>query len=193
MTKEAPPSDSDLAAWAQNGDKRAFEELVHRHKGPLFRFVRRSTGNDDDAYDVVQDSFVSAWMAIGRFDPTKVFAIWLRAIAMNKCRDYGRRQSVRRRFLRLIAPRDVEIAAETETLLEREVDRREVARLAQLDRAIAELPAFYKEPLLLTSVSGLSQQEAALQLKTTAKAIEMRVRRARKKLTESLGALKREE
>ena len=56
----------------------------------------------------------------------------------------------------------------------------------QLDQAIACLPAFYKEPLLLTTVSGLSQQDAAAQLKTTTKAIEMRIRRARKKITEAL-------
>ena len=55
-----------------------------------------------------------------------------------------------------------------------------------MDRAIADLPAFYKEPLLLTVVSGVSQQEAADLLKTTPKAIEMRLRRARKKLAQAL-------
>ena len=79
MTDEAPPSDGDLAVRAQSGDKHAFEGLVQRHKGPLFRFVRRSIGNDDDAYDVVQDSFVSAWLALARFDRNKSFTSWLRA------------------------------------------------------------------------------------------------------------------
>ena len=59
-------------------------------------------------------------------------------------------------------------------------------RLEQLNEAIADLPAFYKEPLLLTMVSGLSQQAIADTLKTTPKAIEMRIRRARKKLSEKL-------
>jgi RNA polymerase sigma factor (sigma-70 family) len=190
VTDEAQLSDRDLAVGAQNGDKRAFEGLVQRHKGPLFRFVRRFIGNDDDAYDIVQDSFVSAWMALGRFERSKSFAAWLRAIALNKCRDHGRRQSVRRRFLRLIGARDTAIAVSSDPFLDQEEERRETARLAQLDRAIAELPNFYKEPLLLTTVSGLSQQEAASQLKTTTKAVEMRLRRARKMLTEVLGSPK---
>lgn len=190
MKDDAPLSDGDLAVRAQQGDKLAFESLVHRHKSSLFRFVRRSTGNDDDAYDVVQDSFVSAWLALHRFDQRKSFAVWLRAIALNKCRDHGRRKSVRQRFLRFLLPRDGEISAGDDHALEQDQERLETVRLAALDRAIADLPAFYKEPLLLTTVSGLSQQQAAEQLKTTTKAVEMRVRRAKKKLTEALGPLK---
>ena len=59
-------------------------------------------------------------------------------------------------------------------------------RLARLDKAIASLPALYKEPLLLTTVQGLSQDEAAAILKTTRKAVEMRLYRARRKLSEML-------
>ena len=185
--KEDAPFDSDLAADAREGDKLAFERLVARHKGPLFRFVRRSTGNDDDAYDIVQDSFVAAWLALPRFDTRRPFGAWLRAIALNKCRDYGRRQSVRRRFLRFLAPRGTD-SPDVDAFLEQEQNQQEAARLAALDRAIAELPAFYKEPLLLTSVGGLSQADAAMQLSTTEKAIEMRIRRAKKKLTQIMAA-----
>jgi RNA polymerase sigma-70 factor (ECF subfamily) len=59
-------------------------------------------------------------------------------------------------------------------------------QLTRLDRAIAGLPAFYKEPLLLTAVSGLSHAEAAILLKTTPKAIEMRLARARRKLSQAV-------
>jgi RNA polymerase sigma-70 factor (ECF subfamily) len=71
-------------------------------------------------------------------------------------------------------------------------DRREAERLRRLDSAIAELPSFYKEPLLLTTVGGLSQEETAKQLGTTTKAVEMRIRRAKKKLNSALADLKRE-
>lgn len=62
-----------------------------------------------------------------------------------------------------------------------------LARLARLDKAIASLPALYKEPLLLTTVEGRSQDEAAAILKTTRKAVEMRLYRARRRLAEELG------
>lgn len=65
-------------------------------------------------------------------------------------------------------------------------EQTDLERLHRLDQAIAGLPAFYKEPLLLTTVGGLSNIEAAETLKTTPKAIEMRLYRARQKLNSTL-------
>jgi RNA polymerase sigma-70 factor (ECF subfamily) len=175
-----------LALAAQAGDRAAFEVLVGRHKSPLYRFVRRYVGEADDAYDVVQDAFVSAWTALQRFDPEQSFATWLRAIALNKCRDYGRRRSVRRRVLQLFAAETIQPIRMEPLDSDRDADRLELERLARLDRAIVQLPRLYKEPLLLTTVSGLTQQQAATELRTTTKAIEMRIRRAKRRLIELL-------
>jgi RNA polymerase sigma factor (sigma-70 family) len=178
-------SDSELACRAQTGDRQAFDLLVRRHKGPLFRLIRRHIGAEEEGRDVLQETFVSAWLAIRRYDANRSFVVWLRAIALNKCRDFGRRQSVRRRFLRFFAAQDSESSTVAEATLTGDDDVVEAERLQRLDRAIAALPHFYKEPLLLTLIGGLSHREAAEQLKTTAKAIEMRIRRARKKLAEA--------
>ena len=78
------------------------------------------------------------------------------------------RQSVRR------DPVGVDLDAETE--------QAQTVQLNALDKAIVALPAFYKDPLLLSVVSGLSHQDIAEMLKTTPKAVEMRLYRARKKL-----------
>lgn len=176
--------DEDFAARASRGDRAAFDVLVRRHKHALYRFVRRYVGDADEAYDVLQDSFVSAWMGLRRYDPSRPFLPWLRVIALNKCRDFGRRQAVRRVFLHAFARE----AAEPKTVMGADGEDNEAqlqaGRLARLDRAIVELPKFYKEPLLLTSVSGLSHQQAADMLKTTPKAIEMRLYRARRKILE---------
>ena len=179
MTTEPETNDADLVRRAATGDRASFDVIVQRHKQPLFRFIRRYLGNSDDAYDLLQDTFVAAWAAIGRFDGSRPLAPWLRTIALNKCRDFSRRQSVRRMVLGLFA-------AESAPQVSSEVSDPEDRRLDALDRAIAQLPAFYKEPLLLTAISGLSQAEAASMLKTTPKAIEMRLRRARQKLAELL-------
>lgn len=189
MTGEAGIADAELVLRAQAGDRRAFESLVRRHKSWLYRLVRRCLGTDTDTYDVVQESFVSAWMALNRFDAERDFSVWLRIIALNKCRDFGRRQTVRRRVQQVLAffQEDTQISAEQFG----ECDDAE-QRLRRLDKAIAKLPAFYKEPLLLTTVAGLSQQETAKQLGTTAKAIEMRIRRAKKRLTAELSEPDRE-
>ena len=173
-------TDEVLAARAARGDRAAFEGLVRRHKSSLYRFTRRYVGDADDAYDVVQDSFVAAWQALGRFDPRRPFAIWLRAIALNKCRDLGRRARTRRLFLRAFAVAPIDRASSPP---EDPSEDREV----RLDRAIASLPVTYKEPLLLTTVGGLSHHEVGQVLGVSPKAVEMRLRRARRKLIQHLG------
>lgn len=179
-----PESDEALAVRAGRGDRAAFDEIVRRHKVALYRFIRRYIGHHDDSYDVLQETFIAAWMASGRYDGSRPFLPWLRTIGLNKCRDFARRQTVRRLLLRARA-------AEPQDTLENPLlpsdDVRETQRLNRLDAAIAELPAFYKEPLLLASVSGLSHQETAEILKTTPKAVEMRIYRAKRKLEEIMG------
>ena len=182
----APESDEALATRASSGDRAAFDALVRRHKAALYGFVRRYLGPADESYDVLQETFLSAWLALKRYDPERPFLPWLRTIALNKCRDVGRRQTVRRFFLHAFARE----TADAQTTAHLEHERDEAAeldeRLARLDRAIAALPALYKEPLLLTTVSGLSHKEAAAMLNTTPKAIEMRLARARARLATSL-------
>ncbi len=187
MTDGPDEDERQLAAAARAGGRAAFDQLVRREKRPLYRFVRRYVGNAEDAYDIVQDTFVSAWLALERYDSRQPFAFWLRAIALNKCRDHGRRQAVRRRFLTLfsLAPEALDEALLSEPEQSRVDDER---RLRRLDQAIAALPRQYKEPLLLTLVSGLTQQQAARELGISIKAVEMRMRRARERLRESLGS-----
>src|SRR5215813_2702816 len=98
--------DASLALAARQGDQPAFAALMRRHKQWLYRFVRRYVGDRDDAYDVVQESFVSAWGALSRYDPGRPFEAWLRRIALNKCRDRARRNAVRRAALRMLGLAD---------------------------------------------------------------------------------------
>ena len=154
-------------------------------RSPLYRFVRRYVGDADDAYDILQDAFVSAWLALRRFDSNLSVGAWLRAIALNKCRDHSRRRAVRRRALALFATESTSARLPgIESIAGAEPP--ESRYLRQLDEAIATLPRRYKEPLLLTLIAGLTHRQAAEQLGTTAKAVEMRVRRAKKRLSETL-------
>ena len=180
MAEDREESEADLAIKARNGDRRAFSLLIEQTKRPMYRFVRRYVGNDEDAYDIVQDAYIAAWSALARYDEGRSFLTWLRAIALNKCRDFRRRNLVRGKLNSLFS---FASPAHEEPLPSQDLGDE---RLQRLDSAIAALPAFYKEPLLLTAISGLSQKEAAEQLKTTPKAIEMRVRRARQKLHDDL-------
>lgn len=178
-------SDSDdiLAGRAKSGNRQAFEILIRRHKEPLYRLCRRYVGNADDAADVLQDAFVSAWMGLPRYDERRPFAPWLQRITLNKCRDFGRRRSVRQLFLARFEreqPKEAALVPATVTL-DPHADR-----LSRLDREVASLPPAYKEALLLTTLGGLSHMEAAEQLGLSVKAVEMRIYRAKQRLTERM-------
>ena len=186
--QESAPSDEALALRAQQGDRRAFDVLVTRHKQALYRVVRRYVGNADDAYDILQDALISAWEALNRYDAERPFLAWVRVIALNKCRDFSRRRRFRRLILDAFAAEPATMAApgppeqdDAETLA-----TERTLRLKRLEEAIAALPTLYKEPLVLTTAGRLTQEATAELLGTTTKAIEMRLRRARSKLIEAL-------
>ncbi len=88
-------TDAELAALSKEGNLEAFNRLARRWENPLFLFIRRMLGNDEDARDTCQDAFLKAYQNIGRLrDPAK-FKAWLHHIALNLCRDFGRSAKVR--------------------------------------------------------------------------------------------------
>jgi len=179
-------SDGELAERALGGDDHGFTLLMRRHKAGLFRFVRRYVGDADAAVEVVQETFVAAWRALARFDGQRPFPVWLRAIALNKCRDRGRRQLVRRLAFGDKDAESPEAQRQPDPSPDGEAVLLAQQRKAALDRAIARLPAKLKEPLLLTYFDELSQQAAADLLGVSVKTVETRVYRARQTLARLL-------
>ncbi len=176
--------DESLAMRAKAGDRRAFDALVGRHKARAYGFCRRYVGDAEDAYDLVQDAFAAAWLGLRRFDERRSFAAWLSAITLNKCRDFCRRRTVRRKVLAAFA-RDQ--AGPEPIARDPGAIGGQAARLERLDQAIAQLPSLYKDALLLTALGGLSHQAAATALGATPKAVEMRIHRAKRLLAAQLG------
>jgi RNA polymerase sigma-70 factor (ECF subfamily) len=181
VTADISPSDAVLAVAARNGDAQAFAALMCRHKSWLYRFIRNYAGDREEAHDLLQESFVSAWRALSRFDAERPFTVWLRRIALNKCRDNARRGAVRRAALTLFS-----FAVEQSVAPPGADDTRSDDDLQRLESAIANLPRALKEPMILTALEGLSHKEAAELLGITAKAVEVRVYRAKRRLSELL-------
>jgi len=86
--------DADAAAvrLARAGDSSAFRLLVERHSRPVFRLAYRVTGNQQDAEDVVQETFYRAWRQLGRFESRSSFATWLHRITVNCALDHVRQR-----------------------------------------------------------------------------------------------------
>lgn len=179
-------TDGELAALALTGRQTAYGELMRRYREPVYRLVRSHVGDTDEALDVVQESFVAAFASIGRYDRIRPFRHWINRIALNKCRDWGRRRMVRRLFSFALPLEAASEIVDTDVAGEAAID--DARTLARVNKAIAALPASLKEPLILTAVDGLSQADAAAVLGISEKAVELRIYRARKALESGLAA-----
>lgn len=180
--------DTRTEVRASRGERVAFTALMTMTKGDLYRFVRRYVGDEDEAHDVLQEAYASAWLAIGRYDPARPFDVWLRSIAVNKCRDWGRRRAVRRvvrGVMGLDTPEAASVGEDAPASDTRIDDRR---RLTAAARALADLPDTLKSPLLLATLEERSHAEVAAILGISAKAVETRIARARQRLTEALAS-----
>jgi RNA polymerase sigma-70 factor (ECF subfamily) len=177
-------SDAEVVALALAGRQDAFRELLARYREPIYRFIRASTGDAQEALDLTQDTFVAAFAALGRFDRSRPLLTWLRRIALNKCRDWGRRRRLRTmlwRTAQIDAAHDM-----ADDAIAPDVQAADRAELARVNAAIVRLPARLRETLILRTVEGLGQAETADVLGINEKAVETRLYRARSKLSELL-------
>ncbi|QUT07655.1 RNA polymerase sigma factor [Sphingobium phenoxybenzoativorans] len=178
-------SDAELAVLALGGRQDAYRELLARHRESVFRLVRATTGDPHEALDITQDTFIAAFAALGRYDRERPFAVWLKRIALNKCRDWVRRRRVRSFFTRA-APLDDSFNI-SDDAVPADVQAADKAELARVTAAISRLPARLREALVLRTVDGLSQTETAQVLSVSEKTVETRLYRARTKLKALLG------
>lgn len=177
-------SDGELAALAIGGRQGAYSELMRRHREAIFRFARAHTADDDAALDITQQTFIAGFAALRRFDSSRPLKHWLTRIALNKCRDWGRRRKVRALFAFAVPLESAPDPVDRSTDIEREASDRQ--ELALVMGAIAKLPVKLKDVLVLRAVEGASQADAAAILGITEKAVETRLYRARNKLQDFL-------
>jgi RNA polymerase sigma-70 factor (ECF subfamily) len=184
--------DLPLIQALQAGDDSALNELIHRYREPLFHFVYRYLRNEAATRDVVQEAFVRIYFKAPQFRPRAMVKTWLYAIALNLSRDqFRRREKHRRREIPLDAPPTPGSSpfelSDTRPTPEAESSQRD--RFGLLQQAIDELPVKLREALILFSLEGKTQKEAADILGTTPKAVETRVYQAKHKLRQWLGPL----
>jgi RNA polymerase sigma factor CnrH len=188
---DAGDQDAALIVRARRGDTKAYSALFDRHRDSVLRLTRSYTAQDDEAQDLAQEAFISAFAALDRFDAARPFRPWLLRLALNKCRDWSRRRAVRKFFAFALPIESAhEIAGEAPDPEQHAV---ETDTLRRTHAAIADLPDALKAPLILTAIDGHSQAEAAAILRISEKAVETRVRRARQQLTVELNFSERAE
>ena len=177
-------SDGELAALALGGQERAYREFLRRYREPVYRLVRNTIRDSEEALDVTQESFVAAFAALKRYDRERPFKLGISRIAINKCRDWGRRRTVRSFFTRAQPLDDAFDLASNSASPETEAGDR--AELRRVSAAIGAIPAKLREVLILCAIEGMSQSEAAETLGVSQKTVETRLYRARARLNELL-------
>jgi RNA polymerase sigma-70 factor (ECF subfamily) len=164
------------------GQDAALNDLMERHATPVFHFLCRMVGNEDDANDLAQETFVRVFKSRGSFRTNKKFSTWLFTIAANLARNHFRWRS-RHPAISLEAEN-----AETEQTLGSTLPSDAPApneqalaaeRAAAIRAAVGKLPEDLREVIVLCEWEQLSLAEAAAILETTPKAVESRLYRAR--------------
>ena len=167
----------DVAAVAQAaaGDTSAFEVLVTRYEGVLFRVAFRMLGDYDDARDATQSAFIKTYQKLGTFDPRFRFFSWIYRILLNECLNVRRD----RRQHEDVAP---DLPAEGS-----QFDRLEAAdRRKLVQRALLALPVDYRQVVVLRHFGELSYDDIAATLGIPVKTVRSRLYTARQRLLELL-------
>jgi RNA polymerase sigma-70 factor (ECF subfamily) len=167
-----------LLTAAQAGDENAFRRLVDPYRRALAVHCYRMLGSPHDADDVVQETLLRAWRALGRFEPRVAFQTWLYRIATNACLDELARRGRRAQPVQPYPDGPVDQAASPTYDPEARYAIREGMELALL-RAIQELPGRQRAILILRDVLGWSSPEVAELLDSTTAATNSALQRAR--------------
>jgi RNA polymerase sigma-70 factor, ECF subfamily len=168
---------ADLVALAKEGDQQAFEELVRRTYSDSYTLALRLTGDEDDARDVVQESYLRAYRGLKRFRGDAQFTTWLYRITANCAANQLRRRS---------RHRHEELDEDTGPIMDADHDPAVLADAADLrarvEGALALLPPRLRAVVVLRDVYDLPHEAIAAELGISESAAKVRLHRARRKL-----------
>jgi RNA polymerase sigma-70 factor (ECF subfamily) len=156
VSRDAAPlsrnAESEAIAACQRGEREAFDTLVVRYQRDIYRLCYRYVNNHEDANDLVQEVFLRAWRAIGRFRGQSRFSTWLYRIAVNACLNFrAARRTPTRELPDTLA--DPGLPASDRIL------REEKAR--RVREAVGRLPEKQRATLILKVYHELTHQEVA--------------------------------
>ena len=176
---EHPQRDEELLAGFVSGNREMFEPLVRRYEKPLYAFLCRMTGSEDDAADLFQETFVRVYRHGNSFDGSGSFKSWLYAIAANTCRSHLAARKARPNG-DMPAAEPVDPAAPPAAgLAAKEVGER-------VRQAVSALPPEQREVLVLKVYENLSYPEIARALSRPVGTVKSQMRYALQKMRVSL-------
>jgi len=181
----AEMSDDEVVRRVVAGERELFELLLRRYNQRVYRTVRATLRNPDDAEDVMQQAYVSAYRALHQFEGRSSFATWLTRIALREASARNRKTQSLLRVVPELAEEDTmndfpEPGPDPET--------QAVANdlMQHVEAELAALPEAYRSVLMLREVEGLSTEETAACLEVSTDVVKTRLHRARAMLRDAL-------
>jgi len=179
---ESKDHERKLVESAQNGDTKAFGQLIRLHQKKLFRYIYGLTGSFDQTEDIVQETFIKAWKALKRFHPEYAFYPWLATIARNSAYNLVNREE-KKESLDKIQEKGYDPVSQELGLLEKLLDDESRKRFY---RALKALPVKYRSVFVLRHFENKSYEEIASFLNIPPGTVDSRLFRARQMLMEAL-------
>jgi RNA polymerase sigma-70 factor (ECF subfamily) len=186
--------DQTLVSAARQGDLAAFEELVFRHRDPIYARAFSVTRNEEDAIDLSQEAWIKGWQRLGQFQGESSFTTWMTRIVINLCLDHLRRQ--KRRRADSIEEMDDEsggverqmpVATMNPTAGLERAELRE-----KIDGALSQLSAEHRAVLVLHEFEDMEYKEIAKAVGCSMGTVMSRLFYARRKMAVLLAELKNE-
>ncbi|MDQ3197909.1 MAG: sigma-70 family RNA polymerase sigma factor [Chthoniobacterales bacterium] len=181
----------ELVQRAQAGDTEAFDQLVSRFRTRVFGMIYNMVHNEQDAWDLAQDSFLKAWKSIARFRGQSSFYTWIYRIVMNVTIDWLRKKQVKgggAEFDDAIQLKEIDPGARTvphaDALPHERMQHQEIR--GRIDAAIAQLSPEHRAVILMKEMEDMQYHEIAESLGCSIGTVMSRLFYARKKLQTSL-------
>ena len=184
---QADVSELDLVKQCQAGQTEAFDQLVTRYRTRVFAMIYNMVHNEQDAWDLAQDSFLKAWKSIKRFQGKSSFYTWIYRIVMNVTIDWLRKKQVKgtgAEFDDAIQLKEIDPASRTvpkaNALPHERMEQNEIR--ARIDAAIAQLSPEHRAVILMKETEDMQYHEIAEALNCSIGTVMSRLFYARKKL-----------
>ncbi len=187
---EYQPTDEDLIERFQRGDLYAFDLIVKRYKDQLLNFIYRFVGSQEEAEDIVQETFLRVYRKRKAYKRIAKFSTWIYTIAGNLARTELRRRKRRRLFSVTdmgFEDRDYEISDDG---LSPEREAHGVMQEEIIQKEIEKLSPKFREVIILRDIQELSYEEISKIIKVPIGTVKSRVNRARLRLQSRLKDLR---
>ena len=191
-TQKTSDEDHEFVSLSKRGDIDAFEILVRKYQKKMFNFAYRMVGSYDEACEIVQDTFVSAYRNLKRFEGKALFSTWLYTIAINLSKNRMRkiRTQLYHEQLSIHDPVQTnngemqrEFASKEPSVLER-LERRDIQE--EVQKCISALDPEFREVLILKDIQGFSYDEISGMLTIPEGTVKSRLFRARDAIKDCL-------